>query len=140
MAMDENQMMALFAGSMSLVSILISLAIAVVMIIANWKIFTKAGEEGWKCIIPFYNMYTQYKFTWNTKMFWIMFGLSLACIIPLLGFVAAIAVFVINIMALNKLAKSFGKGTGFTVGLIFLNAIFLLILGFGDAEYQGADL
>ena len=35
------------------------------------------------------------------------------------------------------LAKSFGKGTGFAVGLIFLAPIFILILGFGPATYQG---
>jgi len=138
--MDENQMLELFAGSMSVASMLIGLAIGILMIVANWKIFTKAGEEGWKCIIPFYNMYTQYKFTWNTKMFWIVFALSFASIIPLLGIIAGIALFVLQIMAMNKLAKSFGQGGGFTVGLIFLNPIFLLILAFGSAQYVGADL
>ena len=34
-------------------------------------------------------------------------------------------------------AKVFGKGAGFAIGLIFLNPIFLLILAFGSAQYQG---
>jgi hypothetical protein len=37
----------------------------------------------------------------------------------------------------GDLAKSFGKGTGFALGLIFLSVIFILILGFGDVRYVG---
>ena len=48
---------AAFAGAMIFVA-LISLAIAVVSIIGMWKMFTKAGEEGWKSIIPVYNAIT----------------------------------------------------------------------------------
>jgi len=36
------------------------------------------------------------------------------------------------------LAKSFGQGTGFALGLIFLSVIFIMILGFGDARYVGS--
>ena len=32
------------------------IAIIVIAIVAYWKIFTKAGEEGWKCLIPIYNI------------------------------------------------------------------------------------
>ena len=35
------------------------------------------------------------------------------------------------------MAKSFGKGVGFAIGLILLSPIFIMILGFGDATYQG---
>ena len=30
----------------------------ILQVIAYWKIFTKAGEEGWKSIIPIYNYFT----------------------------------------------------------------------------------
>jgi hypothetical protein len=36
------------------------------------------------------------------------------------------------------LAKAFGKGAGFALGMIFLFPIFYPILGFGSAKYQGA--
>ena len=42
-----------------------------------------------------------------------------------------------NAYLLFKLAQSFGHGVGFTLGLIFLNFIFMLILGFGSDEYYG---
>jgi hypothetical protein len=44
---------------------------------------------------------------------------------------------VISIMAHLELAKSFGKGTGFGIGLILLGPIFFPILGFGSARYVG---
>ena len=35
------------------------------------------------------------------------------------------------------LAKSFGRGTGFGIGLFILSPIFALILGFGADTYKG---
>lgn len=122
------------------------LVIAILVIVAMWKIFQKAGEPGWKAIIPFYNSYTMYKIVWDTKFFWINFGLGvLTGIINLLpplafiGYIVSIATFVIEVMLLNKLAKSFGHGTGFTIGLIFLPYVFFLILGFGSDEFIKTD-
>ena len=46
---------------------------------------------------------------------------------------------IISIMYSVKLARAFGRGTGFAIGLIFLPPIFMLILGFGDDRYYGAD-
>ena len=44
---------------------------------------------------------------------------------------------VIYIITLDGLSKSFGKGTGFTVGLFFFRFIFIPVLGFGNAVYSG---
>lgn len=49
--------LAAFMGAYSI----IILAICVVMIVANWKLFTKAGEPGWAAIIPFYSNYVLFK-------------------------------------------------------------------------------
>jgi uncharacterized membrane protein YhaH (DUF805 family) len=45
--------------------------------------------------------------------------------------------FIVGIIVLNDLSKSFGQGVGFTLGLIFLSPIFILLLGFGDYKYIG---
>jgi VIT1/CCC1 family predicted Fe2+/Mn2+ transporter len=50
--------------------------------------------------------------------------------IPLVNFIIAI---ILNI----DIAKNFGQGVGFGIGLIFLPFIFYPILGFGSAQYQG---
>lgn len=117
----------------------------VIQVIALWKVFTKAGEAGWKSLIPFYNGYIQYKISWNTQIFWI----GLVCIIAgtllnnmdgvisIVGYVMGLAATVISLIAYHKLSLAFGHGVGFTLGLIFLNPIFILILGYGSSQYQG---
>ena len=111
------------AGVMLVYSIFV-LVIAVLTLVAMWKIFVKAGKPGWACLIPFYNMYCMYDIAWGNG--W----LFLLTFIPCVGLVFAI-------IMLFKLAKAFGQGTGFGFGLLFLNTIFVLILGFGKAEYIG---
>lgn len=100
------------------------LLVAALMIVAMWKIFVKAGEEGWKAIIPFYNTYILYKITWGNGLYFLLL------LIPCVNVV-------IQIITSVKLAKAFGKGIGFTLGLIFLGPIFQLILGFDSSEYKG---
>lgn len=85
-------------------------------------------------------------FTWNTQAFWIvLIGGIVGGILQeategipsLLGTLIMLIVAIFNIISLNKLAKAFGHGVGFTIGLFFLNPIFMLILGFSGDEYIG---
>lgn len=115
------------ASGVSAVYAVLSLAISVLTLVAMWKLFVKAGRAGWKCLIPFYNTYCLYDIAWGNG--WLF----------LLMFVPCVNV-VVGIMMLFKLAKAFGQGTGFGFGLLFLNTIFILILGFGSAEYVGPQV
>lgn len=121
---EESLLAGFFAGMFSVFWICVLLAIAVVGIIGLWKVFEKAGEEGWKVLIPFYNMYILFKITWGNG--W----LFLLLLIPVVHVV-------IPIITLYKLAKSFGKGVGFFFGLWFLYPVFIMILGFGPDQYRG---
>lgn len=107
-----------------LVLCLIALAVGILMIIAQWRIFSKAGEPGWASLIPIYNLYVLYKITWGSGIRFLLL------LIPLYNIILAIQT---NI----RLARAFGKDDGFAVGLIFLPGIFMLILGFGGAQYCG---
>jgi hypothetical protein len=60
-------------GSMITTMMIVSLVIWVLLIIAYWKMFTKAGEAGWKSIIPIYSSYVLFKITWTAKDFAIWF-------------------------------------------------------------------
>ena len=115
------------ASGVSAVYVILSLAISVLTLVAMWKLFVKAGKAGWKCLIPLYNTYCLYDIAWGNG--WLF----------LLMFVPCVNV-VVGIMMLFKLAKAFGQGTGFGFGLLFLNTIFILILGFGSAEYVGPQV
>jgi len=100
------------------------LAVTILMIAACWKIFTKAGQPGWAAIIPIYNWYILCKIV-GRPGWWVILLL-----IPFINFI-------IGIILCIDLAKSFGKGVGFAIGLILLGIIFFPILGFGSAQYQG---
>ena len=103
---------------------IVYLAVIVLMIVAMWKIFQKAGQPGWACIIPIYDTIILLKIV-GKPWWWILIML-----IPVVNIVFAI-------WMLNLVSLSFGKNSGFTLGLIFLSFIFWPILGFGDAKYQG---
>jgi hypothetical protein len=106
------------------VSIIFGLLVALLLIVAMWKVFTKAGQPGWASIIPIYNIYIWCKIV-GRPWWWILLML-----IPFVNFIICIILCI-------DLAKSFGKGVGFGIGLALLGIIFFPILGFGSAQYQG---
>ncbi len=107
------------------VVVILYLAFIALMIISMWKIFTKAGKPGWACLIPIYSSIVLLQII--GKPWW---WLLLICFVP-------IANLIFSIWMINMLSKSFGKSTGFTVGLLLLSFIFIPILGLGSAQYQG---
>jgi hypothetical protein len=112
------------APQASPLSMIISLAIAVLIIAAMWKVFTKAGQPGWACLIPIYNLYVLCKIA-GRPGWWLLLML-----IPIVNFIIIIVLCI-------DIAKSFGNGVGFGLGLAILGFIFWPILGFGSAQYQG---
>ena len=112
------------SGGGSPVGAIVGLLVAVLLIVALWKIFTKAGQPGWASLIPIYNVYIWCKIV-GRPGWWVILML-----IPFVNFIIAIILCI-------DLAKSFGNGVGFGVGLAFLGIIFFPILGFGSAQYQG---
>ncbi|NUT47114.1 MAG: signal peptidase I [Saccharothrix sp.] len=112
-------------SSFFIIPLIIVLAVAVLMIAATWRIFTKAGRPGWAAIIPIYNIYVQLKIIGRPGWWLILL------IIPVVNVV-------ISLIIAIDLAKSFGKGTGFgVVGLWLFTIIGYPMLGFGDATYRG---
>lgn len=94
-------------------------AIWILLIVIQWKIFKKANRPGWHSIIPIYN-------------FWALFEIvGMKGWLALIPFVNTICM----IVAYFKLAKVFGKSSGFGLGLIFFTPIFMAILAFGNAQY-----
>ena len=79
---------------------IVILIVSILVIVAQWKIFTKAGEHGWASIIPFYNNYVLFKIAMGNG--W----LFLLCLVPVVNFV-------ILIVCMFKLAKAFGLDFGF---------------------------
>jgi hypothetical protein len=104
-------------------ALVIWLAVVIVVVAGLWKVFEKAGQPGWAAIIPFYNIYVLTQIAGREILWFIL------CLIPIVNIIASIIISI-------DVARKFGKGTGFGIGLAFLPFIFYPILGFGDAQYN----
>lgn len=92
--------------------------------VCYWILFTKAGEKGWKCLIPIYNAYVGFK---------IWLGIGWIFLLMLIPFVNVVVFVVLEL----KIALAYNKSSLFGVGLIFLPLIFYSILAFGKSKYIG---
>lgn len=112
---------AIFSG----IWLFVWLIVWVALIVAVWKLFVKAGEAGWKSIIPIYSTYLLFRIA-GRNGWWF-----LALFVPFVN------IFVLLMLAID-LAKHFGKTTVFgVVGLWLFSVIGFLILGFDDSKYIG---
>ena len=160
LTVDEAFASGLVIGFTSMLVITILLLI----IISTWKILEKAGEKGWKALIPIYNVYLLYKIVGIKKWFWITLLTSLigSIICSVNGFnpssmtteqveaynfgahpiviIALVAMAIIglvaNILYASRTAKAFGRSALFAIGLFFLPNLFWLILGLGSSKYN----
>lgn len=106
--------------------ILLSSLIGIFMIVCMWKIFTKAGKEGWKSLIPIYNIIVLLEIaelpTWYIVLY----------IIPFVNIYALFKTYI-------ELAHKFGKSTGFGVLMVFFSIVCFPILAFDSSIYQSGS-
>ncbi len=121
---SEAAMAGGIAGSIITVTFIIALVIYILEIIGMWKMFTKAGVAGWKSIIPIYNVIVLFQISGESP--WLI----LLALVPIANLYPAIH-------QPYMLAKSFGKGLGCTLALIFFPGFTHIYLGLGSAEYIG---
>jgi len=108
----------------SILGVALPLVFALFYLYVGWRLFEKAGKAGWKVLIPVYNLVVACRIAGRPGWWVVLF------LIPVVNLLPAVLVPI-------DIAKSFGKGTGFGVGLILLGFIFYPVLAFGDATYQG---
>lgn len=156
---EMEAMVEMFAGSLgSFIGPIIASVLSGVILTycIRWFIFVKAGEKGWKALIPFYSDYINYKIAWDGRIYIALlvctvgssllgslFGLinaGLGMVVSIvLSTIAAGAQAVAGMILQFKFARAFGKGDYFAVGLYFLGNVFTAILAFGECEYKGAQ-
>jgi len=118
--MDESMATPEFASGLML-----GFAVAILFMLATmWRLFSKAGESGWKCLIPVYGAIVFQRIL-GRPAWWVVLMM-----IPVVNLAIAI-------IECFDLAKVFGKGAGYAIGLILLGPIFVAVLAFGPAEYVG---
>lgn len=97
----------------------------IVMLVAMWKVFVKAGQAGWKVLIPIYNTYVMLEIVGRPGWWLLLF------FIPVVNFIVAVIVML-------DLARAFGKDVLFAIlALLLVSPIGMLILGFGKDKYLG---
>lgn len=115
--------------------ILFSVAYVIFSLVMLWQFAVKTGREGWKLYIPIYSNYVLFDIA-GLDIYWFIISLVpvLAVytlyeytIIVVLSYVFSIF---LSFFYCYSLAKKFNKGIGFTLGLFFLNPIFMAILTF----------
>jgi hypothetical protein len=119
------------SGGVIAVLVLVFLVVAAAVIAGMWKMFVKAGKPGWAAIIPIYNYIVNLQIV-GRPAWWALF--LLLGFIPIVGGIASL---VVAIIVTHDTSKSFGRGVGTTLLLIFLPFIGYPMLGFGSAEYKG---
>lgn len=136
-----------FIAEVAIKTVIVGLSLLCYLLyaIGVYKLFEKAGETGWYAFIPILNDYTLYKISWNPSMYLPYVVLSVMVQYNkehgnsnIFTFAIALALFIVEIMFVDRLAKAFGKDDLlFKAGLFLFQPIFMMILGFGDAEYLG---
>jgi hypothetical protein len=97
----------------------------VIMVVALWPVFTKAGRPGWGAIIPIYNTYLLVKIAGYHGALTILFFIPIANI-------------VMGILVALGLGRAFGRGGAFSFFLLWLLSIIgYFIVGYGGSTYIG---
>lgn len=99
------------------------LAFLILAFAGVWKTFAKAGKPGWAALVPIYNVIVMLQIA-GRPLWWF-----LLLFVPVVNFI-------IMLIVVIDIARNFGKGTGFGLGLFLFAPIFYPVLGFGDAEYS----
>lgn len=135
-----SAMIGMYFGLIMVIAV-VALVMAVLSIIGYWKVFKKASQPGWGSLIPFFNSYLLCKITWgNGWMFLVPVVFSVISFFFSGSIISSVFVFLsfaFSCITNYKLATAFGKKLPFTVGLILLNWLFIMILGFSEAKYLG---
>ena len=146
-AMDPAVLGGVFLGITAVIAAAAVCALIryVLKAIGYGNMYRKAGEAPWKAFIPVFNTYTNYRISWNSKMFFLYAALlilfkftygSATLALQLAAAAAGVAMLVVDVKQKIKMANLFGKGAGTAIALIFFPGITTLILGLGKAEFQ----
>ncbi len=153
-AAGVGALMALVMGSLACVMV-VGFILVFILVITNWRIYTKAGQPGWAAIVPIYHLFVMMDIIRKPRSWAVIIlvlgvaGSVLTSLQPapgseqdsnlmlsLVQIVVSLASIYFSVRLLRELARVFGRGVGFTLGLLFLPIIFYPILAFGDSQYQ----
>lgn len=142
-----------FSFALSIISV-----IFIIVTVAQWILFKKAGEFGWKSLIPIFSLYIYITKIARKHSIYFLFPIlsSLGIwillkfykiqdvdinsftmnLIAFFIFVSGILNLIIYYLITISISRNFGHGLGYALGLIFFPYIFLIILAFGNSRFN----
>ena len=109
---------------------IIALAVSIVTLIAQWKLFKKAGKDGWEAIVPFYCNYVLVEIA-GLKWYWFLFFFApFVCNLIGIGIIGWLAYLFTMFNIFYNISKRCGKGVGFAICATLFTPICMMILGF----------
>jgi serine/threonine protein kinase len=99
------------------------LAVVALGAVGFWRVYSKAGLPGWGCLVPIYNLVLLMRLA-GKPGWW-----AIWLFVPFLNFV-------IYTIVTFEVAKNFGKGVAYTLGLLLCPPLFYALLGLGHAQYN----
>ena len=118
------------------------LILTVIETVGKWQVYKKMGIPPWKCLVPYYNIYVEYKAVWRKELFFLWLPLTIAefflpgmyedigLLLRLIVIAVSISRMVVMFLFCEKMAKAFDKGLGYAIGLFLVPFIFYPIIGF----------
>ena len=114
--------MSLLFSFFLLLPVVIPLLVGVLLMVASWRVYAKAGQPGWGVLVPIYNLYLWCKIAGKPGWWVVLF------FVPFLNLV------VVLLLSLG-VAKAFNKSESFGVLLALLAPIAVPVLAFSEVTY-----
>jgi len=133
-AIQETKELYGWLSKISLGAVLVVLILVLVYIVSLWKLFKKAGKNGWEAIIPIYNIYVLIQISGLHWWYFILAILPTICII--LGWykllvLSCLVPMIVNFFIYYNIAKRMKKSPVlFGILGVFFKFIAVLCLGF----------
>lgn len=137
-----------FSSPSAIVQCVIGGIIALLLLVSEWRVLEKAGEKGWKTLIPFYNIYISHHVMGMAHIWFILeiivwpIELLLEILDPVpdwleigFGIPTAIITIISMIVHANCMGKCFGKSRLYRLGLLLLPEVCLPMIAFGKSKY-----
>ncbi len=137
-----------FSSPAAIVQCVIGGIIALLLLVSEWRVLEKAGEKGWKTLIPFYNIYVSHHVMGMAHIWFILeiivwpIELLLEILDPVpdwleigFGIPTAIITIISMIVHANCMGKCFGKSRLYRLGLLLLPEVCLPMIAFGKSKY-----
>lgn len=138
-----------FAAFLGLVVMFLFFVIAIAVIfivftiVGNYKLFQKAGYNGWEAIVPFYNLWILVKIA-GLKEYWFI-GLVATYLANIIGrggeffTIAAIVAMFARAGVSYNLSKKFNKSETWFILSLFFSGITLPLLGYSNTDKYDKD-